>query len=86
MPFYKKENEELLVAPNFVRGPGFDLFAEVHHEFEYPVHDWYWFDTDQEAEAALGASVPKSQEVEQPGIPSMIPGIPGMPVPGAPAA
>jgi hypothetical protein len=59
MPFYKRENDELLVAPNFVRGPGFDLFAEVHHEFQYPVHGWYWFETDDEASAALGAKPPQ---------------------------
>ena len=44
MPFYKRENEELLVAPNFVHGPGFSLTAETKDEHAYPVDGWYWFD------------------------------------------
>lgn len=53
MSFYKKTTEELLVAPNFVRGPGFDLFAEQRAEYTYPVDGWYWFDTLDEAIAAF---------------------------------
>ena len=53
MSFYKRDNEELLVAPNFVRGPGFDLFAESHAEHTYPVDGWYWFDNLDAAMAAL---------------------------------
>ena len=56
MPFYKRENEELLVAPNFVRGPGFDLFAEQKDEYQYPVEGWYWFDN---LDAAMAAFAPK---------------------------
>lgn len=53
MPFYKRENEELLVAPNFVSGPGFELTAETHAEHTYPVEGWYWFDNLDAAMAAL---------------------------------
>ena len=56
MPFYKRENDELLVAPNFVRGPGFDLFAEQKDEYQYPVEGWYWFDN---LDAAVAAFAPK---------------------------
>ena len=56
MPFYKRENEELLVAPNFVRGPNFDLFAEQKDEYQYPVEGWYWFD---DLDAAMAAFAPK---------------------------
>ena len=60
MPFYKRENDELLVAPNFVRGPGFELRAESHADHIYPVGGWYWFDTlDDAAYAALGAKPPQ---------------------------
>ncbi len=45
MPFYKRENDELLMAPNFVMGPGFELRAETHTEHTYPVEGWYWFDS-----------------------------------------
>lgn len=53
MPFYKRENEELLVAPNFVSGPGFELTAETHAEHTYPVEGWYWFDNLDAAMRAL---------------------------------
>lgn len=56
MPFYKRENDELLVAPNFVRAPGFDLFAEQKDEYQYPVEGWYWFDN---LDAAMAAFAPK---------------------------
>ena len=56
MPFYKRENDELMVAPNFVRGPGFDLFAEQKDEYQYPVEGWYWFDN---LDAAMAAFAPK---------------------------
>ena len=49
MPFYKRENEELLVAPNFVHGPDFSLTAETKDEHEYPVDGWYWFEDLDEA-------------------------------------
>lgn len=49
MPFYKRDGEELMVAPNFVRAPTFDLFAETHTENTYPIDGWYWFDTLDEA-------------------------------------
>jgi hypothetical protein len=53
MSFYKRDGEELLVAPNFVRGPRFELFAETHAENTYPIEGWYWFDTLDEAMAAM---------------------------------
>jgi hypothetical protein len=53
MSFYKRDGEELLVAPSFVRGPRFDLFAETHTENTYPIEGWYWFDTLDEAMAAM---------------------------------
>ena len=49
MAFYKLENE-LLEAPNFVIFPdGTELFAEYKDRYTYPVQDWYWFDTEEEA-------------------------------------
>lgn len=53
MSFYKRENEELLVAPNFVSGPGFELTTETHAEHTYPVEGWYWFDNLDDAMRAL---------------------------------
>ena len=53
MPFYKRNNDELMVAPNFVVGPGFELRAESHAEHTYPVEGWYWFDNLDDAMRAL---------------------------------
>ena len=53
MPFYKRNNDELMVAPNFVVGPGFELRAESHAEHTYPVGGWYWFDNLDAAMTAL---------------------------------
>ena len=53
MSFYKRDGEELLVAPNFVRAPTFDLFAETYAENTYPIEGWYWFDTLDEAMTAM---------------------------------
>ena len=47
--FYKKDNEELLYAPNIVEGNGFVLVSQDKDQYEYPVDGWYWFDSEQEA-------------------------------------
>lgn len=53
MPFYKKDNTELLVSPTRVEGPGFSLDAETHTEQTYPVEGWYWFDSLEAAMAGM---------------------------------
>jgi len=45
MSFYKRNGEELLVAPNFVHAPDYSLTAGTKDEHTYPVDGWYWFDT-----------------------------------------
>lgn len=49
MPFYKRENEELLVALTNVYSTEFELTVENHTEYTYPVDGWYWFETLDEA-------------------------------------
>lgn len=58
MPFYKRENDELLVAPNFVHAPGYSLTTENKDEHTYPVDGWYWFDN---LDAALAAFAPQPE-------------------------
>ena len=48
--FYKKDNEELLYAPNIVEGNGFVLVAQDKDQYDYPVDGWVWFDSEDEAE------------------------------------
>lgn len=53
MPFYKKEDNDLLCAPTSVLGPGFDLQAEKKDQHEYPIDGWYWYDTLDAAMLAM---------------------------------
>ena len=45
MPFFKRLGDELLTAPNFVYGPGFELKAESKDDYIYPVDGWVWADS-----------------------------------------
>jgi hypothetical protein len=56
MPFYKCADGELLEAPNFVSGPGFELLAGKHQDYTYPVDGWYWFSAQKKAQDALGCA------------------------------
>lgn len=49
MAFYKKDGDELLVGENFVSATGFELLAELHSSYDYPVDGWYWFDDFEQA-------------------------------------
>lgn len=60
MPFYKRQDEELLVAPNFVHAPNYSLTAEDKDEYTYPADGWYWFDS---LDAAMSALVKPSSVV-----------------------
>lgn len=55
MPFYKRENNELLVAPSYVIGPDFELHEETQDTNTYPVNGWYWFVDLNAAMVALAA-------------------------------
>ena len=47
--FYKYLFGQLLYAPNFVSGPGFELRASTKDDHTYPTDGWYWFDALAEA-------------------------------------
>jgi hypothetical protein len=51
--FYKKENDTILYAPNIVEGDGYVLVAQDKDQYEYPIHEWTWFDSQEEAESLL---------------------------------
>ena len=36
------ESGEVLFAPNFVLTKDYELFAEKHEEYNYPVDGWEW--------------------------------------------
>jgi len=47
--FYKTENDTILYAPNIVEGDGYVLVAQDKDQYEYPIHGWTWFDSEEEA-------------------------------------
>lgn len=49
MAFYYNDNGNLLTAPNFVAFATFELDAELHTTYTYPIEGWYWFDTEEQA-------------------------------------
>ena len=65
MPFYKKQDGELLVS-EFVDGQGYVLSGAGKDEHVYPVDGWYWFEDLDKAMAVLS-------KVEQDAQPSLTP-------------
>lgn len=61
MAFYSQVGEEILKSDNLF-GPGWNLFTVDKDIYTYPVEGWYWFDTDEEAEAFFAMSLPKPPE------------------------
>ena len=52
--FYKKqEDDQILYAPNWVEGPDIFLVAQNKDQYDYPVHGWYWFESEEEAMEVL---------------------------------
>jgi hypothetical protein len=52
--FYKNDEGGLLFGPNGVTGPTYDLQRASRDEPVYPVDNWYWFDSEEEAQAFFG--------------------------------
>ena len=49
--FYLYEAGNLFYAENAVMAPTFTLVKEEKDTYEYPIHDWIWFDSEEEAKA-----------------------------------
>lgn len=63
MPFFKKDNDNLLTAPNFVYAPDYTLKADEKDSYEYPIDGWYWFETLDEAMLNMSNPTQASQTV-----------------------
>lgn len=61
MAFYKKDNDMVLEAPNFVLNKDYELKKETKDTHIYPIDGWYWFDTIEEAYTFLGIEFPKEE-------------------------
>lgn len=49
MPFFKKENDEILKADVSVHGPNFILDSAEKDNYIYPVEGWHWFNSMDDA-------------------------------------
>lgn len=47
--FYKKQNDELLYAPNIIEGNGYVLLVQDKDAYQYPVDGWSWFESEEAA-------------------------------------
>ncbi len=47
--FYKKIDDQIMHAPNYVESLGFVLVKEEKDNYEYPIDGWIWFDSEEEA-------------------------------------
>jgi hypothetical protein len=56
--FYRNENGVLSYAPNFVFSDNYTLRKEEKNDLlwldVFPIDGWYWFDSKEDAVAALG--------------------------------
>jgi len=41
-------------APNFVNGPGYDLYIEDKDTYSYPIEGWTWFASEDAARIFFG--------------------------------
>lgn len=60
--FYKNDNGTPLYAPNFVINKNFELLRENKDGYTYPVDGWTWFDSVEEAAAAMGFELPEAPD------------------------
>lgn len=40
--FYKKDETQILFAPNIVEGPGYTLVESEKDSYQYPIDGWIW--------------------------------------------
>lgn len=68
MAFYRLDEEDFQIAPNFVRAPSYTLLKEEKDTYTYPTEGgWIWFDTEEAAREHFGVPAEPEPE-EEPGI------------------
>jgi len=65
--FYKLDNGILLSAPNSVLHATYELHADQHQTYTYPVDGWTWFGSAESARAHFGLPEPQPEPVVIPG-------------------
>ncbi len=57
--FYKKEGNMVFYGPNFVDSGSYYMDRETKDNYSYPYHDWYWFNSAQEAYQFFNLELPE---------------------------
>lgn len=65
--FYKLHQDQLLSAPNSVLHATYELHADLHETYTYPVDGWTWFESASAARAHFGLPEPEPEPVIIPG-------------------
>lgn len=52
--FYKYENESLMSGPTVAFPDGQVLHLELLDTYTFPIYDWYYFATEEEAKSFYG--------------------------------
>jgi len=59
--FYKKEEEDVFYAPNFVENKDYSLKIEEKDSYVFPISGWYYFETKTEAEVFFDMEIFKNK-------------------------
>jgi hypothetical protein len=63
----QEEPKYMIMGPNYVIGPDFELQSSLKDTYIYPVNGWYWFDSEEEA--CTFFSLPYPPEIPTMGMP-----------------
>ena len=61
---FHKLDGSLLYGPNYVLNANYELLRETRDAHSYPVDDWYWFDTEEEARLFFDLPAPFIEALE----------------------
>ena len=61
--FYKKDNDSLLYAPNWVHSKEYTLTRNDKDKYTYPVDGWTWFDNATDAYTANDLPIPNDGDI-----------------------
>jgi hypothetical protein len=61
--FYKKDNDSLLYAPNWVQSKDYALVRSDKDRYNYPVDGWAWFDNANYAYTANDLPIPNDGDI-----------------------